>query len=189
MDVINAIIVRHQSSWEMSPSNAKRKAKAISFKATSSLANEHNKNVVRALWVSRQNSLHDNNYCCRGVNHRDVCTLKQTGDHFTTGSLEQIEQMHTLDLLQREHRDQRKQKRKQQRQKLHQKIMLSTSTTMTIAVIVARTSQATTHASSAASDGKESANKSSDYWSAGNYHLVILSKKEDGWCASQVPRK
>jgi hypothetical protein len=60
---------------------------------------------------------------------------------------------------------------------------------MTIAVIVAKTSRATTRASSAASDGKESANKSSDYWSAGNYHLVFLSKKEDGRCASQVPRK
>jgi hypothetical protein len=35
-------------------------------------------------------------------------------------------------------------------------------------------------ASSPASDGKESANKSSNYWSAGNYHLVVLSKKEDG---------
>ena len=60
---------------------------------------------------------------------------------------------------------------------------------MTIAVIVANTSRATTHASSAASDGKKSANKSSDYWSTSNYHLVILSKKEDGRCASQVPRK
>ncbi len=60
---------------------------------------------------------------------------------------------------------------------------------MTIAVIVAKTSRATTRASSAASDGKESANKSSNYWSAGNYHLVVLSKKGGGRCASQVPRK
>ncbi len=44
---------------------------------------------------------------------------------------------------------------------------------MTIAVIVANTSRATTRASSAASDGKESANKSGDYWSAGNKALVI----------------
>jgi len=56
------------------------------------------------------------------------------------------------------------------------KIALSTSTTMTIAVIVANTSRVTTRASSAASDGKESANKSSDYWSAGNYHLVNLEE-------------
>ncbi len=60
---------------------------------------------------------------------------------------------------------------------------------MTITGIVAKTSRATTRASSAASDGKESANKSSNYWSAGNYNLVVLSKKEDGQCASQVPRK
>jgi hypothetical protein len=64
--------------------------------------------------------------------------------------------------------------------KLRQKIALLTSTTMTIAVIVANTSCTTTRASSAASNGNESANKSSDYWSAGNYHLVILSKK-GGW--------
>ncbi len=48
---------------------------------------------------------------------------------------------------------------------------------MTIAVIVANTSRATTRSSSAASDGKESANKSSNYWSAGNYHLVIFRQK------------
>jgi hypothetical protein len=59
----------------------------------------------------------------------------------------------------------------QQQQKLHQKIALITSTTMTIAGIVAKTSPATT---------QESANKSSDYWSAGNYHIVVLSKKKDG---------
>ena len=56
---------------------------------------------------------------------------------------------------------------------------------MTIAVIVANTSRATTRASSAASDGKESANKSSDYWSAGNCHLVISSNKRMG----DVPHK
>jgi hypothetical protein len=58
---------------------------------------------------------------------------------------------------------------------------------MMIAVIVATTSRATTRASSATSDSKESANKSSDYRSTGNYHLVISSKKEDGRCASQSP--
>ncbi len=56
---------------------------------------------------------------------------------------------------------------------------------MTVAVIVANTSHATTRASSAASDGKESANKSSDYWSASNYHLVISSKRRMG----NVPHK
>ena len=56
---------------------------------------------------------------------------------------------------------------------------------MTIAVIVAKTSRARTRASSAASDSKESANKSSNYWSAGNHHLVISSKKRMG----DVPHK
>jgi hypothetical protein len=74
-----------------------------------------------------------------------------------------------------------KKKCQQQRQKLRQNIVPSTSATMTIAVIVAKMSRATTRTSSAAIDGKESANKSSDYWSAGNYHLVVLSKNEDGW--------
>ena len=48
MGAIDAIIVRHQSSCDTSPSNAKRKAEAISFKTTSGLANERDKNVVRA---------------------------------------------------------------------------------------------------------------------------------------------
>jgi hypothetical protein len=48
MDAIDAIIVRHQSSRKTSLSNVKRKAEAISFEATSGLANERNKNVVRA---------------------------------------------------------------------------------------------------------------------------------------------
>jgi hypothetical protein len=48
MDVIDAIIVRHQSSCNTSPSNAKRKAEVISFEATSGLANKQDKNVVRA---------------------------------------------------------------------------------------------------------------------------------------------
>ncbi len=56
---------------------------------------------------------------------------------------------------------------------------------MTIAVIGANTSRATTRASSAASNGKESANKSSNYWSAGNYHLVISSKRR----MDDVPHK
>jgi hypothetical protein len=48
MDAIDAIIVRHQSSCHTSPLNAKRKAEAISFEATSGLANKRNKNAVRA---------------------------------------------------------------------------------------------------------------------------------------------
>ncbi len=48
MDAIDAIIVRHQSSRNTSPLNAKRKAKAISFEATSGLTNKRDKNVVRA---------------------------------------------------------------------------------------------------------------------------------------------
>ena len=49
MDAIDAIIVRHQSSRETNPLNAKRKAEANSFEATSGLVNERDKNVVRAL--------------------------------------------------------------------------------------------------------------------------------------------
>jgi hypothetical protein len=47
MDAINAIIMRHQSAQKTSPSNATRKAVAISLGATSCLADEHDKNVVR----------------------------------------------------------------------------------------------------------------------------------------------
>ena len=121
MVAINAIIVRHQSSCKTSPSNATRKAEVISFKATSGLADKRNKNVVRVLWTSqRYSSRENNNYCHSSVNRRDTCTLRQTGGPSSTGSLEQIAQMHALDLLWRKHRDQRKQKRKQQRQKLRQ---------------------------------------------------------------------
>jgi hypothetical protein len=83
MNVINAIILRHQSSCKTSPSNAKRKAKAISFEATSGLANERNKNIVRASWVSQQNSLHDNNYHRRCVNCHETSatnTVMKPGD-------------------------------------------------------------------------------------------------------------
>jgi hypothetical protein len=105
----------------------------------------------------------------------------------STGNTRQIGHIHAPDLIQSEIN--KKTKCKQQRHKLPHKIALSTSATMTIAVIVTKTSRTTTHASSATSDSKESANKSSNYWSAGNYHLVVLSKKEDGRGASQVPRK
>ena len=53
MDAIAAIIVRHQSSCKTSPLNMTRKAVAISFKATSGLANKHDKNVVRASCITR----------------------------------------------------------------------------------------------------------------------------------------
>jgi hypothetical protein len=46
IDVI--LIERRQSARNTSPLNVKRKAEAISFKATSGLANERDKNVVRA---------------------------------------------------------------------------------------------------------------------------------------------
>jgi hypothetical protein len=49
MDAIDAIIERRQSARDTSPSNAKRKAEVISFGATSGLANERDKKVVRAL--------------------------------------------------------------------------------------------------------------------------------------------
>ncbi len=60
---------------------------------------------------------------------------------------------------------------------------------MTIAVIVAKTSRTTTRASSAASNGKESANKSNDYWSAGSYHLVVWSKRRMGDVPHKSPGK
>ena len=48
MDTIDAIIVRHQSAQETSPSNAMRKTVVISLGAPSCLANKRDKNVVRA---------------------------------------------------------------------------------------------------------------------------------------------
>ncbi len=48
MDAIDAIIVRHQSAQETSPSNAMRKAVAISLGAARCLANKCDKIVVRA---------------------------------------------------------------------------------------------------------------------------------------------
>ncbi len=69
------------------------------------LTNEHDKSVVRALWVSRRNSSRYDDYRCRGVNRRDACTLKQTGGHSSTWSLEQIGQNQAPDLLRRERRD------------------------------------------------------------------------------------
>ncbi len=72
------------------------------------LANEHDKSVVRASWVSRQNSSRDDDYCRRGINRRNDCTSKQTGGHSLTGSLEQIGQNQAPDLLRRERRDQQK---------------------------------------------------------------------------------
>jgi hypothetical protein len=59
------------------------------------------------------------------------------------------------------------------------KIAPSTSTTMTIAAIVATTSCAKTRASPASSNGKVSANKSSNCGSAGNYYCVVLPKKRE----------
>jgi hypothetical protein len=50
MVAIDAVLIeRRQSARNTSPSDAKRKAEAISFKATSGLANKRDKNVVRAL--------------------------------------------------------------------------------------------------------------------------------------------
>ena len=69
--------------------------------------------------------------------------------------------------------------------KITSKNALSMSTTMTITNIVAMTSHSKTRASLASSNGKISTNKSSDCRSAGNYHLVILSKKRMG----DVPHK
>ncbi len=58
---------------------------------------------------------------------------------------------------------------------------------MTIAVIVAKTSRATTGASFAASDGKESANKSSNYLSGSTKKAKTSSKnkrsRRDTWNA------
>ncbi len=50
MVAIDAVLIkRRQSSRKTIPLNAKRKAEAISFKTTSGLANERNKNVMRVL--------------------------------------------------------------------------------------------------------------------------------------------
>ena len=60
---------------------------------------------------------------------------------------------------------------------------------MTIAVIVANMSRVKTRASSAASNGKESANKSGDYLSAGNFILLFCQKRRIGDVPHKSPRK
>ncbi len=81
---IDAILIkRRQSARDTSPLNAKRKAEAISFEATSSLTNKRNKNVVRASGVSRQNWFCDIDYRRRCVNHRKTSatnTAMKPGD-------------------------------------------------------------------------------------------------------------
>ncbi len=110
MSDINVVLnKRHQSLARQTPWTQQRRPwQQFALMPQGHLANKHNKSIVRALWVSRQNSSCDDDYCRRGVNRQDTCTLKQTGGHSLTGSLEQIGQNHAPDLLRREHWDQQK---------------------------------------------------------------------------------
>ncbi len=73
MDPINKIIVRRQSAHKRSPSNATRKAVAISLEATRWPCWKMQQGHVRALWVSQQYSYRNNKYRCKDVNHRNAC--------------------------------------------------------------------------------------------------------------------
>jgi hypothetical protein len=126
------------------------------------LADEPDKKVVTASWVSGWTTklIARRRLSSQWRHRRNSCASKQTGGPSSTGRLKQIRQIHALDFLRRERRDQRKQNADNNNKNYIKKIALSTSTTMTIAVIVAKTSPATTRASFAASNGKESANAS-----------------------------
>ena len=107
---------------------------------------------------------------------------KQTGGHYLTGSLEQIRQMHAPNLLWRERRDQQKQK--QQGHKLRHKNKPSTSTITTIALIVSTTSCALPVTAKRAQT-----RAATTCLPVIIIFLLFRQKKEDGQCASQVPRK
>jgi hypothetical protein len=73
MDAINAIFVRCQSAHEKSPSNATRKAVAISFKATRQTCRQtrqgHREGVVTITTIL----YHDDEYRRKDVNHHNAC--------------------------------------------------------------------------------------------------------------------
>ncbi len=71
---IDAVLIeRRQSAGDTNASNATRNevmAKNSALKLQGSLADKHNKSVVRASWVTRQNSSRNEDYRCRCVNRR-----------------------------------------------------------------------------------------------------------------------
>ncbi len=104
------------------------------------LANKHDKSVVRASRVSGQNSSCDDDYRCRGVNHHDACTSKQTGGHSLTGSLKQIGQNQAPDLLRCKRRDRQKPSTKTSSK--NREAAMTRGTHVTRATLAVRTMQA-----------------------------------------------
>jgi hypothetical protein len=82
----------------------------------------------------------DDNYRRRGVNRRNACTLKQTGGHSLTGSLEQIGQNQAPDLLQCKGRD--RQKRSTKTSSRNSAAAMTRGTRVTRATLAVRTTQA-----------------------------------------------
>ena len=71
MVAINTILIeRCQSARDTSTSSVTREAMMTSstLKLQGGLADEHDKSIVRVLWVTRQNSSHDDAHCCSYVN-------------------------------------------------------------------------------------------------------------------------
>ena len=88
---------RHQSLGRQTPwKQWGRQGRQTTLMPQGSLANERDKNVVRAPWVSGQNASRDDNYHRRGVNWHNACTPKQSGGPSLTGSFGQIRQIHAL---------------------------------------------------------------------------------------------
>jgi hypothetical protein len=75
IDVINAIIVRRQSTHETSLSNTTRKAVVISLKATRRPHQQMQQERWWASWVSQQYSSRNNNHCHRSVICWDTSTM------------------------------------------------------------------------------------------------------------------
>jgi hypothetical protein len=124
------------------------------------LADEQDKSVVMALWVSQQNSSCNNDYRCRGVNRRNACTSKQTGGHSSTGSLEQIGQNQAPDLLRREHRDRQKQSTKTSSK--NSAATMTRGTRVTRATLTVRTKQASRLAATGTPSPDNATSASSD---------------------------
>ncbi len=85
------------------------------------------------------NSSRGDDYCRRGVNRRDACTLKQTGGHSLTGSLKQIGQNQAPDLLRHERRDW--QKRSTKTSSKNSTVAMTRGTRVTHATLAVRTTQ------------------------------------------------
>ena len=189
MDATNAIIARHQSTRKTSPSKATWKATVFCLEAASGLDNERNKGVVRSLWAPQQYSPRDDNCHHSNVNCHEASNKL---NHEAGGPLNGIPQAYWADSCPRSpvtnvgsttnHAKKKSRTTTTKTALKNQAINIHHHDNRHHSSNDASLADCT---SSAASDGKESTNKSSDYWSTGNYHLVILSKKRMG----DVPHK